>query len=219
MVLDLDGTLVDTVEHRIQAWLTALGEAPIPASREAVAPLIGADGRWLARHIAGEAGMPLDDDRAEAIDQRSGEIYQGLNTAPRPLPGARDLLLALDAARIPWAIATSSRREQVASSIEALQLPHEPTIVDGTHVSHAKPAPDIFLLAAERLTAVPGNTWCVGDSTFDMEAAVTAGMRPIGVTTGAVDAATLTGAGAVEVVGSLLDLLPRIGRSPAPGSS
>jgi len=213
VLLDLDGTLVDTVGRRIEAWLAAFEEAHIPADRTVVAPLIGSDGRWLARHVAELVGVALDDERTEAIDRRAGELFQALNLDPTPLPGARDLLLALDASATPWAIATSSRREQVRSSIEALRLPREPVVVDGTHVSHAKPEPDLLLLAAGRLAVAPRRTWCIGDSTFDMLAAVAARMRPIGVTTGSVDAATLTAAGAAEVVESLAELVARLTRT------
>ena len=210
VLLDLDGTLVDTVGRRIEAWLAAFREARIPADRAVVAPLIGSDGRRLARHVAELAGVALEDDRTEAIDRRAGELFQALNVDPAPLPGACDLLLALEASAIPWAIATSSRREQVGSSIDALRLAREPVVVDGTHVSHAKPEPDILLLAARQLSVAPERTWCIGDSTFDMLAAVAAKMRPIGVTTGSADAAALTAAGAAEVVGSLAELVPRL---------
>jgi HAD superfamily hydrolase (TIGR01509 family) len=219
MIFDLDGTLVDTVERRIVAWLQAFEEADIPASRPAVSPLIGADGRAVARRIAEQAGRTLDEETVEAIDRRSGEIYQALNVDPRPLPGARELAVALEAAGIAWAIGTSSRREQVRASVDALRLPHEPTVVDGSHVEHAKPEPDLLLMAAAQLKVDPARTWYVGDSTFDMQAAVRAGMHPIGVTTGSADAEALHGAGAAEVIPSLLDLVQRVSsaavRSPS----
>lgn len=210
VIFDLDGTLVDTVERRIVAWLEAFEEAGISASRAAVSPLIGADGRWLARRIAQDSGRQLDPDTVEAIDRRSGEIYQALNVDPTPLPGARDLAGALERAGIPWAIATSSRREQVAASVHALGLEHAPTIVDGSHVKHAKPAPDLLLMAAKQLKVDAARTWYVGDSTFDMQAAVAAGMHPIGVTTGSANAEALRSSGAAEVIPSLLELVQRI---------
>jgi HAD superfamily hydrolase (TIGR01509 family) len=219
VVFDLDGTLVDTVEHRIVAWLQAFREASIPAARGAVSPLIGSDGKELARRIAREAGRSLDEDQVEAIDQRSGEIYQALNTDPRPLPGARELAKALERAGVAWAIGTSSRREQVRASVEALKLDHEPTIVDGSHVEHAKPSPDLLLLAAKQLEVDPSRTWYVGDSTFDMEAAAAAGMYPIGVTTGSADFGALRKAGAAEVLKSLVKLEERVRLWAAPAAS
>ena len=210
VLLDLDGTLVDTVGRRVEAWLEALDEAGLPTTSDQIAPQIGSDGRELAHRIAGQAHVSLDHEGAEAIDRRAGDLFQARNTDPTPLPGARDLIVALDAAGVPWAIATSSRRAQVRTSIDALKLPSEPTVIDGSHVSRAKPAPDLLLLAAQELGVDPRGAWCVGDSTFDMLAARAAGMHPIGVTSGAVAAAALLAAGAAEVIDSLTALIPRV---------
>jgi len=206
LLFDLDGTLVDTVETRICAWMDTFDEAGIPADRDQVASLIGADGKKLAREVAAASGKELADDRAEAIDKRSGEVYDKLNTDPQPIPGVRDVLLALGRSTLPWAVATSSRREQTRTSIGALQLPAEPKIVDGSHVEHAKPAPDLLLLAARELNVQPQRCWYVGDSTWDMLAANGAGMVAIGMAYGAATADQLREAGA-SVVTSFETLL------------
>jgi HAD superfamily hydrolase (TIGR01509 family) len=208
ILFDLDGTLVDTVETRIRAWLAVFAEQGISAARDHVAALIGSDGRRLARQVASAAGVELGPGRDESIDARAGELYQVLNQDPRPLPGAHELLEYLDQRRMRWAIATSSRRAQVANSVAALRLPREPTVVDGSAVAHAKPAPDLLLQAARELDVEPSATWYVGDSTWDMRAAVAAGMIPIGVTEGAaVDAGALRAAGARIAVKGLRELL------------
>lgn len=204
VLFDLDGTLVDTVETRISAWEQALADAGVPAGRDRLAPLIGLDGKRLAREIAALAGRPIDEARAEEIDWQSGEIYARLNHAPRPLPGVARLVAELERRRIAWAIATSSRKEQVKGSVAALGLEREPAIVDASHVKHAKPEPDLLLLAAKQLGVEPAVCWYVGDSTWDMVSAVAAGMIAIGVTAGsAVDARVLEGAGAAAVVDTL----------------
>jgi HAD superfamily hydrolase (TIGR01509 family) len=202
-IFDLDGTLVDTVETRIAAWLRTFEEQHIPADRAQVAALIGSDGRRLARVVAEAAGRPIDDATAEAIDHLSGEIYGELNEEPKPLPGARELLSTLDKKGVRWAIATSSRREQVGHSVDALRLPQRPTIVDGSHVAHAKPAPDLLLQAAKDLGVEPSRAWYVGDSVWDMQAATAAGMRAVGVTTGAASAEDLSKAGASLTISDL----------------
>jgi HAD superfamily hydrolase (TIGR01509 family) len=206
VIFDLDGTLVDTVGARISAWLAVFDEEAIPAARRHVAALIGVDGRHLAREVAARAGIALEPGRDEAIDKRCGAIFAELNREPRPLPGVDDLLGRLEAVGIRWAIATSSRREQVAPSVEALGLARPPLIVDGSHVEHAKPAPDLLLLAAAELHAEPARCWYVGDATWDVLAASAAGMVAIGVTSGAADADTLAEAGARLVVASLAEL-------------
>ena len=207
VLFDLDGTLVDTVEVRITAWEEALAKADLPTGRDRLAPLIGLDGKRLAREVAALAGAPIDEARAEVIDRQSGEIYARLNHTPRPLPGVRDLIEVLDARGIAWAIATSSRKEQVEGSVAALGLRDQPMIVDASHVKHAKPEPDLLLLAARQLGVEPGACWYVGDSTWDMVSAVAAGMIAVGVTAGsAVDANVLAGAGAAGVVETLDEL-------------
>jgi len=101
-IFDLDGTLVDTVETRIVAWLRTFEEQRIPADRALVASLIGSDGRRLARVVAEDAGQILDSDREEEIDRRAGDIYSELNLDPKTLPGALELLQALDESRRRW---------------------------------------------------------------------------------------------------------------------
>ncbi|HEV8516638.1 MAG TPA: HAD family phosphatase [Candidatus Limnocylindrales bacterium] len=212
LLFDLDGTLVDTVETRIRAWLDVFREEGIRATREQVAPLIGSDGKRLAKEISALAGRALDDEAAERVDKHSGEIYDRLNTDPRPLPAVRELLRSLAGARPRWAVATSSRREQVKRSLDSLGLPSEPRVVDGSHVEEAKPAPDLLLLAARELDVPPAACWYVGDSTWDMAAALAAGMIPIGVTTGAVDRSALVGSGAAVALDSLEPLLHELRR-------
>jgi beta-phosphoglucomutase-like phosphatase (HAD superfamily) len=180
-----------------------------------VAALIGVDGRRLARDVADAAGRDLPDGGDEQIDHRCGEIYEGLNQDPRPLPGAHELLVWLDERRLPWAIATSSRSDQVGTSVAALDLPRKPALVDGSHVEHAKPAPDLLLLAARNLGQPPEECWCVGDSTWDVRAALAAGMIPVGVTAGAaVTAEVLVEAGAQLVTETLAELQETLQRSP-----
>ena len=207
ILFDLDGTLVDSVETRIDAWTRAMAEAGYPTTREELAPMIGLDGRRLAREIAARAGRPIDEARSEAIDKASGELYEALNRNPRPLPGVAEIVAAIEGAGIAWAIATSSRKDQVGTSVDALGLEREPTIIDASHVKNAKPEPDLLLYAADELGVEPGRCWYIGDSTWDMVSAVAAGMIAIGVEAGsAVGRESLREAGAAVVVPTLLEL-------------
>ena len=210
VLFDLDGTLVDTVKTRIESWMQALSQSGYPTTSEQLAPMIGLDGRRLAREIAAIAGRPIDEGRSEEIDKLSGEIYERINR-PRPLPGVAEIVAAIDDAGLKWATATSSRKDQVKTSVDALGLDAEPTILDASHVKHAKPEPDLLLYAAEELDVDPARCWYVGDSTWDMVSAVAAGMIAIGVTAGsALDANALRSAGAAVVVASLHDLAAAI---------
>ena len=99
----------------------------------------------------------------------------------------------------------------MTTSVAALGLAAQPEIMDGSHVKHAKPAPDLLLLAAERLGLAPGRCWAIGDSTWDMRAAVAAGIPGVGVTAGAaVSADALREAGASTVVETLVELAARL---------
>ena len=105
-----------------------------------------------------------------------------------------------------WAIATSSRPEQVGASVDALGLSRRPAVIDGSHVAHAKPAPDLLLHAARELGVDLARTWYVGDSVWDMQAARAARMPAIGVATGAASVRDLEQAGASLTVKSLAEL-------------
>jgi HAD superfamily hydrolase (TIGR01509 family) len=205
-IFDLDGTLTDTVSERIEAWMRTFDEVGIRADRQHVAGLIGADGRRLAREVAEIDGRTLSDERAEAIDKRSGEIFGTLAEHPKRQAGATELLEALDGAHWPWSIATSSRAEQARPMIDALALPSQPRVTDGSHVKHAKPAPDLLLHAADQLGVQPHRCWYIGDSVWDMRAARAAHMIGVGVATGAVPSEALRDAGAVLCFESLAEL-------------
>jgi HAD superfamily hydrolase (TIGR01509 family) len=207
LIFDLDGTLVDTVGARIAGWITALAEAGIEAAGDEIAPKIGMDGRRLAREVATTRGRTLDAHATEAIDHAAGAAFDELNREPTPLPGLDELMARIDASGVPWVIATSSRREQVSTSVASLGLRKPPTIVDGSHVEHAKPAPDLLLLASERLGVAPQRCWSIGDSTWDMLASAAAGMTPVGVLAGSVvTEKDLRHAGARTVVSTLAEL-------------
>ncbi len=211
VLFDLDGTLVDTVGIRIEAWLAAFKRFGIPATHEQIAPLIGIDGRRLAHDVAAASGRDLDTSDMGELDRVSGAEFERRNQKPTPLPGVSEVVAALEGRGIGWAIATSSRREQVATSIRALGLRVEPMVIDGSHVERAKPEPDMLLLAAREVGVEPASCWYVGDSTWDMVSAVAAGMLAVGVTAGsAVTAMVLTGAGAQVVVPTLAGLVALI---------
>jgi HAD superfamily hydrolase (TIGR01509 family) len=218
LMFDLDGTLVDTVALRIETWIITFAEVGVYSDASELGGLIGADGKRVAREIAERHGRPLSDHRAELVDRRAGELFGERNVAPRPLPFAQELLEAVTRAHLPWAIATSSLPAQTKASVAALGLDVPPRVVDASHVTHAKPAPDLLLAGAEQLGVPARDCWYLGDATWDMIAARSAMMTGIGVTTGATDARGLHAAGAIHVVDHLaevLDLLRERGALPA----
>ena len=210
LLFDLDGTLVDTLRVRLEACSRTFERVGILVDRDRLAGYLGSDGRWLAGEIGRAAGRELDYAATDDLDRVAGSIFDELNTSPTPLPGATELLTALEESHLSFAIATSSQRGQVAASVAALRLPSPPPITDGGDVAHAKPAPDLLLASAAQLGIPPERCWYVGDSTWDMLAAVRARMVAIGVTTGAVNAEGLLAAGASVAIDSLAAMLEHL---------
>jgi HAD superfamily hydrolase (TIGR01509 family) len=212
LLFDLDGTLVDTVALRVAAWLEAFRRFDIPIDRELLPAYMGSDGRWLAREVARAAGREIDWATSDEIDRLSGALFDELNKAPQPLPGATELLTALEEEGLTFCIATASQPGQVEANVKALGLPAPPAIVDASRVENAKPEPDLLLAAAAQLGVAPEDCWYVGDSAWDMMASVRAGTVSVAVTTGATSAEALLAAGAAVAVQGLSALAAELRR-------
>lgn len=206
IIFDLDGTLVDTVGIRVDSWMAVFPRFRIDPDPAYLAPLMGSDGRLLARMVAEHYGVELGPGEDARIDIEAGEQFRVLNAHPRALPAARDILEWLSGAGVPWAVATSSLPDDALASVAALRLRSTPIICDGADVEHAKPAPDLLLKAAGLLDVEPGESWYVGDSRWDMLASTAAGMRAIAVLTGATAEAELEASGAEAIYPTLVEL-------------
>jgi HAD superfamily hydrolase (TIGR01509 family) len=207
LILDLDGTLVDTVYAHVFAWQKALGEFGTPVDGWRIHRRIGMSGGLFARAVSREIGRPLTDDDVEAIQHRHGEVFRSILPDRRPLPGAVELLDALRSSNVPHGIATSGRRPEIDRSLEVLQAPSDMVVVDRGHVLRAKPEPDLFLTAAERLGVAPVDAYVVGDAVWDLLAARRAGMLGVGVLTGGYGEDELRAAGAFRVYRDAAELL------------
>jgi HAD superfamily hydrolase (TIGR01509 family) len=207
LIFDLDGTLVDTVGTRVESWMATFPDYGIHPDADYLAPMMGYDGRLLAGMVAEHYGVAIGPGVDVEIDIAAGTRFRELNAQPRVLPGAHEIVAALEKRGLPWAIATSSLPEDARTSVAALALASPPVICDGADVEHAKPAPDLLLKAAGLLGIDPGAVWYVGDSRWDMIAATAAGMTAIAVLTGATDEATLREDGAAVVYPTLEELL------------
>ncbi len=213
LLFDLDGTLVRTVHLRVEAWRQAFAEFGLEVSPEELGQYMGSDGRWLAGEVARKHGRELSWNERDALDKRSGDVFSELNQHPEPLPGATELLTALEhSEKLAFAIATASQPGQVMTSVNALRLPAQPRITDASHVEHAKPEPDLLIESARQLGAAPSDCWYVGDSKWDMMASFRAGMAGIAITTGATPAETLCEAGATVARSGLVPVLDELRR-------
>jgi HAD superfamily hydrolase (TIGR01509 family) len=199
MLFDLDGTLVDSVYQHVLAWHEALLTVGIDLSIWRIHRRIGMSGGLFARALLREMGRELDAALLERLRALHAEAYRRLAGQVRPLPGAQALLAHLTAIGCPWAIATSGRRETAGPILELLAVPAEAPVVTRDMVAHAKPDPDLFLAAVERLGADPMAAIVIGDSVWDMLAARRARLLGIGLQSGGYGAEELERAGAYRV--------------------
>jgi HAD superfamily hydrolase (TIGR01509 family) len=183
-VFDLDGTLLDSVYQHVTAWQRAFSEVGLDLAVWRIHRRIGMSGGLLANRVAKESGVELSKAQQEKAEELHGEYYfEGLEWV-QPMPGARDLLVALSEAGVPWVIASSGKPDEAEAHIEKLELPEKPAFVCSADVDNAKPNPEMFLAAAEKIDASVLDCIAVGDATWDMLAARRARMLGVGLVCG-----------------------------------
>lgn len=206
-LFDLDGTLVDSVYQHVLAWRAALEEVGIDLSVWRIHRRIGMSGGLFINALLRETEMGVTEEQIARIRSLHATAYNELAEQVRPLPGARELLTTLTAAGVPWAIATSGRWETAGPVIETLGVPQGVPIVTRDQVLHAKPDPDLFLAAAERLGVNIEHSVVVGDSIWDLLAARRARALGVGLLSGGYGQDELQAAGAYRVYDDPADLL------------
>ncbi len=199
-LFDLDGTLVDSVYQHVLAWHAALEREGISLSIWRVHRRIGMSGGLLINMLLRETGLALEPARIERLAKWHAEAYLRHAGDIRPLPGARKLLDALTEVGIPWAIATSARMETARPTLDLIGVsPERDPVVTRDEVAHAKPDPDLFLAAADRVGVDIERAFVVGDSVWDMLAAQRARALGIGLLSGGYGEEELERAGAYRV--------------------
>ncbi len=200
VLLDIDGTLVDSNYHHAIAWQRALRRAGVEVLTADLHRSIGLGGdHMIERHAAGE-DAPLE--------AWWHEEFKPLMRELRPTPGAAALIAHLAEAGATNVYATSGNAEDVETLRALIDADRWiSAAVNSNEVASSKPAPDILELAMRRAGADPGRTMLIGDSTWDVHAATAARLPCIGLTCGGISAAELTAAGAIEVYETPQDLL------------
>ena len=210
-LFDLDGTLVDSVYQHVLAWQQALHAAGIELSVWRIHRRIGMSGGLFTEMLLREVSVPFTPDLLETLQRRHAEAYARLVPWVRPLPGATELLAYLTAAKLPWAIATSGRMISAQHNLRALGIdPETATVVTRDDVAHAKPDPDLFIAAAERLGSDIHSAVIVGDSIWDMLAARRAHGLGVGLLSGGYGQDELERGGAIRVYEDPADMLRHI---------
>jgi HAD superfamily hydrolase (TIGR01549 family) len=210
-LFDLDGTLVDSVYDHVLAWHDALQEVGIDVSVWRLHRKIGMSGGLFTKALARETGREFGPEMLETLRQLHIKYYGSRSSRTRPLPGARELLAYLSDNDIPWAIATSGRIETAGPVLEILGVdPKKHIVITRDLVRYAKPDPDLFLAAAEKLEVDIGTACVVGDAIWDMLAARRARALGIGLLSGGYGTEELERAGAYRVYEDPADLLAHI---------
>ena len=214
VLFDCDGVLVDSEGAANRVWvalLAAHGLAFAPADF-----LLYSVGRTLSGLYAG-----LERDfgwtRPPTFDAELDAALQLVFRTMRPVPGAPELLAALRAAGLPFAVASNSRRDRLDLKLAASGL--APLLAGRVHdpsqVARGKPAPDLYLHAASGLGVAPARCLVVEDSVLGVSAGVAAGMTVWGFMggdhSGEHAAPTLLAAGAARTFGRLADLGSALG--------
>jgi HAD superfamily hydrolase (TIGR01549 family) len=206
MLFDLDGTLIDSVYQHVLAWRDALERAGTRLSVWRIHRRIGMSGGLLINALLRETGREITTEDAKNLQRWHAEAYARLVSQVRPLPGAIELLSHLARSKVPFAIATSGTLESARPSLEALEIEPRVPVITRDHVRHAKPDPDLFLAAAERLGISIHDSIVVGDSVWDLLAARRARALGVGVLSGGYGEEELERAGAYRVYQDPFDL-------------
>lgn len=194
VVLDVDGTLVDSVYHHVVAWDQALSAAGHAVPLHRIHAGIGIGSSRLVRWLLG--GAPDD---AEALSDDHTRRFLDHRDRLRATAGARALLDDLRQRDVPVVMATSAGSKEREALLAVLGDPDLP-ITDADAVDAAKPATDLLVAACEMIDVQPRHAVMVGDSPWDVAAARRVGMQMISVRTGGFGDAALAARGPTSIV-------------------
>jgi HAD superfamily hydrolase (TIGR01509 family) len=217
VLLDVDGTLVDSNDAHARAWEQALAHHGHNIPFERLRSLIGKGGDKL---LAEAAGVDQRSPHGRAIDTLRTQLFRrGYLPRLRPTPGARELVLRLRQAGLRLVVATSAKAAELQGLLDvcgARELVHAHTSSDDAERS--KPDPDIVQAALQQASVPAGAALMLGDTPYDIEAARRCGVSTVALRCGGWDDAAL--AGAAAIYDDPAELLKRFEESPfrlAPG--
>jgi beta-phosphoglucomutase-like phosphatase (HAD superfamily) len=207
MLLDLDGTLVDSSYHHTIAWSRALARAGVHVSLAEVHRSIGMGADQLLARLAPGREEPLEEWWHDAYAPLLDEVV-----ATR---GAPELVRHLAGRDVVNVYATSGSAQDIGR-VRAIIGADEAVaaVVNASEVEASKPAPDIFRLAMQRVDADPRRTMVLGDSVWDVQAATACGIGCVAVTCGGISADELAAAGALAVYRDPQHLLDELAAGP-----
>ncbi|WP_127782801.1 HAD family hydrolase [Rhodococcus sp. X156] len=207
VLLDIDGTLLDSTYHHGLAWLRAFqrnGHPEVTAAQAHRAIGLGDD--QLVPHLIGSSDSALAEAHSTEYEKLKGEV--------RALPGAADLLARCAQANLRVALATSGKAKDLDWMLPRIGgAEHVEATITSEDVEDTKPEPDLLQTAVDTLGLAAERAVTIGDSVWDGEAAARAGVRFIGVLSGGFAESELREAGAVEVYRDAADLVEHFDQS------
>jgi HAD superfamily hydrolase (TIGR01509 family) len=197
VLFDVDGTLVDSNDLHAAAWQEAFRHFGIALPYERIRGQIGKGGDNLVPSL-----LPSDvaDRLQEEIEGFRSELFRrDYLPKSRPFPGAADLLRRLHEKEAKLVLATSSRQQELDFHIDKLRCRDLLTATTTRDdVEHSKPCPDIFEAALDKVRPLNGGiAVVVGDTPWDIKAAVKLGVPAVAVRCGGFPDAELSGAAAI----------------------
>jgi HAD superfamily hydrolase (TIGR01509 family) len=204
VVVDIDGTLVDSNYHHVFAWSEAFAAFHRQPPVWQIHRTIGMGGDQLVEALT---DAEFEQRHGDAVRQAHTDAFARLIDQVRPLPGARDFLSALGRMGATLVLASSADKDEVGRYIELLDAC---AVIDGwttaDDVSHTKPDPEPIRAALTEAGGTPSTAVLIGDSVWDVQAGRRAGVAVIGVRTGGYGAGELLDAGAEAVFDVLGDI-------------
>jgi beta-phosphoglucomutase len=182
VIFDLDGVIVLTEQAHWQSWQAAARPRGVKLEYAAFVSCFGQVNPDCIRILFGPGIGAAES--ASIADAKEIAFRRIIGSNVPLAPGIADLLRELKSRGVRTAIGSSAPPENIALVLDAGKLrPMFDAIVDGSQVKRGKPAPDVFLLAAERMGVPPERCAVIEDAPMGIAAAVAAGMLPIGVAT------------------------------------
>jgi pseudouridine-5'-monophosphatase len=192
VIFDLDGVLLDTEHYYTEATQHIVGRFGKRFDWSIKSNMMGRSAIEAARYLVQTLDLPITPE--QYLKERESALAKSVPLA-EPMPGAEDITRAVHAAGVPQAIATSSERWifelKTQRHREWFRVFDAIVVGDDSRLKAGKPAPDIFLLAAEELGAEPASCLVVEDSPAGVQAAQAAGMQVIAVPYPGMDPARL----------------------------
>ena len=179
LIFDCDGTLVDSMPLHYQVWVTVLRRYGLDFTEARFYQWAGVPVEEIIRRLASEKGITVD---AEAIAAERDAYFHSL-----PASELRPVVAVVDIARhfhrrLPMAVATGSTQVSAEASLRAIGiLELFDAVISSEDAGRPKPAPDVFLLAAERIAVAPGQCVAFEDADAGLRAAIAAGMHAVDI--------------------------------------